>query len=227
VFDSARSSALYAVASEFALVTVAALVDKVASLKTLHLANHVPMPQLLRRFLSLVILGSLVGCASYIPPGAKADLQAFAPASIQEGFAAKPTAPFPASVAFVRVQGPTYSNYRLQQTGGVYGTGRYSVVTTREVEEEVQIDRIAKLPQIAGITGLNRMLLPEKLQGDREIREAAARLQADLVFIYTFDTVFFEKDLARPLTVITLGLSPTAKVFVTVNRPGFCGGQLV
>lgn len=175
------------------------------------------MPHSLRRLLAFALLASLVGCASYIPPGAKADLQAFAPASIQEGFAAKPTAPFPASIAFVRVQAPSYTNYRLQQTGGAYGTGRYSVVTTREVEEEAQIDRVAKLPQIAGLTGLNRMLLPEKLEGDREIREAAARLQADLVFIYTFDTVFFETDLARPLTVITLGLSPTAKVFVTTT----------
>ena len=181
------------------------------------------MPSSLRRlqscasFAVLAVLTALVGCASYIPPGAKADLQAFAPASVQEGFAAKPTSPFPASIAFVRVQGPSYTNYRLQQSGGAYGGGRYTVVTTREVEEESQLERITALPQIAGVTGINRMLLPERLEGDREIREAAARLHADLVLLYTFDTVFFEKDLAKPLTVITLGLSPTTKVFVTTT----------
>lgn len=174
----------------------------------------------LRRLLLCACLASLVGCASYIPPGAKADLQAFAPASIQEGFAAKPTSPFPASIAFVRVQGPAYTNYRLQQMGGAYGSGRYTVVTTREVEEEAQLERIAKLPQVAGVTGVNRMLLPPKLDGDREIREAAARLHADLVFVYTFDTVFFESDLAKPLTIITLGLSPTSKVAVTTTVSG-------
>lgn len=178
------------------------------------------MTPLLRRLLScacIAALTALVGCASYIPPGAKADLQAFAPASIQEGFAAKPTSPFPASIAFVRVQGPAYTNYRLQQSGGAYGSGRYSVVTAREVEEESQLEHIAGLPQIAGVTGVNRMLLPERLDGDREIREAAARLHADLIFLYTFDTVFFEKDLAKPLTVITLGFSPTTKVYVTTT----------
>ncbi len=59
---------------------------------------------------------------------------------------------------------------------------------------------------------LNRMLLPARLESDREIREAASRLQANLVFIYSFDTAFFDTDAARPLTVITLGLSPTRKI---------------
>ena len=94
---------------------------------------------------------SLAGCATYIPPGAKADLQAFAPPSVQEGFAAKPTNPFPASIAAVRVQAPAYSNEYLRQNGGQYGTGRYSVITVREVEEQAQFDRIAALPQVSGL----------------------------------------------------------------------------
>jgi hypothetical protein len=155
---------------------------------------------------------SLAGCATYIPPGAKADLQAFAPPSVQEGFAAKPTNPFPASIAAVRVQAPAYSNEYLRQNGGQYGTGRYSVITVREVEEQAQFDRIAALPQVSGLVTLNRMLLPARLEGDREVRVAAARLQADLVFLYTFDTAFFDTDAAKPLTVITLGLSPTRKI---------------
>jgi hypothetical protein len=56
------------------------------------------------------------------------------------------------------------------------------------------------------------MLLPEKLESDQDIRVAASRLQADLVFLYTFDTSFFDTDVAKPLTVITLGLSPTRKI---------------
>ncbi|MFT4586233.1 MAG: hypothetical protein ACI9VS_000679 [Candidatus Binatia bacterium] len=158
------------------------------------------------------LLMSLAGCATYIPPGGKADLQAFAPPSIQEGFAAKPSNPFPASIAAVRVQGPTYSNYYLRQNGGKYGTGRYSVIMTKEVEEQAQFDRVTALPQVSGLVALNRMLLPPRLEGDREIREAASRLRADLVFLYTFDTAFFGVDAAKPLTVITLGLSPTRKI---------------
>jgi hypothetical protein len=88
---------------------------------------------------ALVLLIS--GCASYIPPGAKADLQVFAPPDIQAGFAAKPTNPFPASIAVIRVQAPTYSNYYLQQRGGSYGSGRYSVILAKEVGEESQLER--------------------------------------------------------------------------------------
>jgi hypothetical protein len=56
------------------------------------------------------------------------------------------------------------------------------------------------------------MLLPERLDGDKEIRGAASRLQGDLLLLYTFDTAFFDTDMAKPLSVITLGLSPTRKI---------------
>ena len=163
-----------------------------------------------------LIIGAIAilmsGCATYIPPGAKADLQAFAPPDIQAGFAAKPTNPFPASIAVLRVQAPTYTNYYRQQRGGSYGSGRYSVILAKEAGEDLQLERVSKLPQVAGLVTINRMLLPERLEGDKEIRGAASRLQADLVFLYTFDTSFFDTDQAKPLSVITLGLSPTRKI---------------
>ena len=163
-----------------------------------------------------LIIGAIAilisGCATYIPPGAKADLQAFAPPDIQAGFAAKPTNPFPASIAVLRVQAPTYTNYYLQQRGGSYGSGRYSVILAKEAGEDLQLERVSKLQQVAGLVTINRMLLPERLEGDKEIRGAASRLQADLVFLYTFDTSFFDTDQAKPLSVISLGLSPTRKI---------------
>src|SRR5687768_15253491 len=110
---------------------------------------------------------SLSGCAtSYVTPGDKADLQSFAPTTIQSGFEAKPTNPFPASIAAVRVQASTYTNYFLQQNGGLYGSGngRYSVVMTREVEDQAQFDRIGTLPQVTGVVAINRLLLPAKLE---------------------------------------------------------------
>lgn len=167
-----------------------------------------------------LILGTAIlisGCATYIPPGAKADLQVFAPSDIRVGFAAKPTNPFPASIAVVHVQAPTYTNYYLRESGGSYGSGRYSVVPAKEEGEASQLERVTKLPQVAGLASINRMLLPERLEGDEEMRVAASRLQADLVFLYTFDTSFLDADMATPLTVITLGLSPTRKISVVTT----------
>ena len=192
---------------------------------------------LLRLARLVVITGAaaLAACSTtYIAPGPKADLQAFMPAaspdagasaprrgggapSIEASFAAKPAAGFPASIAFVRLQAPSYTNWRLREPDASASGGRYSVVLTREAGEDAQLDRIAQLPQVAGVTGLSRMLLPARLDGDREIRQAAARLQADMVFLYTFDTSFHHTDASRPLSVVTLGLSPTRRISVTTT----------
>ena len=135
---------------------------------------------------------------------------------MQESFAAKPAAGFPAGIAAVRVQAPRYRSYYTEREGGVYGQGRYSIITVKEVEDDADIQRIAKLPQVGGLITLSTLLLPAQLQSDREIREAAARLKADMVLLYTFDTSFHDNDASVALNVITLGLSPTRRVFVRV-----------
>jgi hypothetical protein len=161
--------------------------------------------------LTIALLAS--GCATtYIPPGEKADLQVFSSPDIAAGFAAAPSNPWPAGIAVVRLQSPGYTNYYLRQRGGSYGHGRYSVVLTRELGEEELLKRVAALDEVAGLVSLNRMLLPERLQSDEDLRAAAARVQADLVFLYTFDTSFFERNVSRPMTAISLGLSATQHI---------------
>ena len=148
------------------------------------------MHLLLRILPILPLLLVFSGCAGYVPPGPKADLTLFAPDDIQQSFALRPASPVPAAIACVRAQGPRYTNPYLDHNGAAAGTGRYSVITTREAGEQTQIDRIAALPQVSGVTGINRLLLPAKLETDRELRAAAARLQADLLLLYPFDTAF-------------------------------------
>jgi len=48
------------------------------------------------------------------------------------------------------------------------------------------------------------------------MREAAARLKADMVLFYTFNTTFHNNDASVALKVVTLGLSPTRRVVVHV-----------
>ena len=166
--------------------------------------------------LSLIVLGFFTGCASYITPKGAANLNAISSVNMRESFAAKPAASFPAGVAAVRVQEPRYRNYYTEREGGVYGDGRYSVVLIKEVEDEADLKRLTKLPQMGGLISINRLLLPAKLNSDAELREAAARLKADMVLLYTFDTSFHDNDELVALSVVTLGLSPTRKVFVHV-----------
>jgi len=169
-------------------------------------------------FIITVPLAALLGgCAhSYIPPSGRADIRGISSASMQESFAARPAAGFPAGIAAVRVQAPGYHSYSTEREGGVWGRGRYSVILTKEVEDNTDIERLAGLPDVGGLISISRLLLPDTFRSDRELREAAAKLKADMVLLYTFDTSFHNNDESIALNVVTLGLSPTRKVFVHV-----------
>jgi hypothetical protein len=162
----------------------------------------------------------LSGCAHYIPPSGRADLAYLSSPSMQDSFSAKPAAGFPASIAAVRVQAPQYRSYSTEREGGVYGEGRYSIITVKEVEDDADMQRIAKLPGVGGLITISTLLLPQKLQSDKELREAAARLKADMLLLYTFETSFHDNDASVALKTITLGLSPTRRVFVHVAASG-------
>src|SRR6266704_2873617 len=97
---------------------------------------------------SVAGLALLSGCATYIPPSGRADLAALSSPSMQESFAAKPAAAFPAGIAAVRIQAPRYRSYYTEREGGVYGQGRFSVITVKEVEEDADFQRLAKLPDV-------------------------------------------------------------------------------
>ena len=103
--------------------------------------------------LALLLPALLGGCTSYTAPGRPADMTAFRAAQAQTtdekirgAYAAEPLAQFPASIAVIRVQEPGYRNYAGYS--GV-GTGRYSVVTRREVEKQEQFDEALRNYRLA------------------------------------------------------------------------------
>jgi len=166
----------------------------------------------------LALATLLTGCASsYITPAGRANFTAFTSSSMKESFEAKPAATFPAGIAAVRVQASAYRDFYTDHEGGVYGHGRYSVIFAKELEDDTMLERINKLPQVQGVTSLSRLLIPQNLDSDRELREAAARLKADMVLLYTFDTTFHDNDASAALNVISLGFFPDRKVSVYVN----------
>ncbi len=132
-------------------------------------------------------------------------------APIDRALAAKPLASFPANLAVARIESSGYHSY----TADGYGSGAFSVVTTRDVESDEGFERLGKLPQVRGVAPLGRLLISRNLKSDEQLREAAARLGADVLLIYTFDTTFYTDDNATPLTLITLGLSPNRVVYVS------------
>jgi len=187
---------------------------------------------------TLFLIALLSGCSSYIPPGRRADLQqlapsapvaqtdsqtaprtftdanASAPASAEQLLAAQPANPFPTGIVMVRLQAPDYTNYYIDQNGGKFGEGRFCVVLTKELGENEQYERLSKLPKIADVIGLNRILLPQRFDSLEQIRAAAARLSAGMVLLYTVDTKYRDTNSSKTLTAISLGMSSTKKITV-------------
>lgn len=183
----------------------------------------------IRRGAVVCLLALVAGCASYTTPGAGMKMDSLARGDIRERLARRPAAAFPAHLAVARVQAPGYRSY--SQTS--FGDGRYSVVTTRDIETPADFERIAKLPQVAGVAPLSRLLLPPRLDTDEDLRTAAASLRADVLLVYTFDTQFVTNEsVIAPLRTFYLGILPdqTARITTTASaalfdvRTGFVYG---
>jgi hypothetical protein len=157
------------------------------------------------------------GCSShYVTPGRAADFKALGltreqltDAGIRETLDKPPLAKFPCAIAAARIQAPGYRS----ETAQSYGTGNYTIITTRDIEGD-RFAKLAELPMISSVAPLNRLVLPQTLNSDMELRQAAASLHADMLLIYTVDTTYNVNDEAEALTVLTLGVSPNQVVHI-------------
>lgn len=163
---------------------------------------------------SVALLAS--GCASYTTPGGGVHVENLAKADpdIAELLSVEPAAVFPARIAVARAQAAGYASI----SNTCYGTGRYCVVTTRDVEPEASYQRLSKLPLVTGVAVMNRMLLPSTFTSTKDLRQAAAALKTDVLLVYSLDTGFrIENTDVGPLDVVFLGFLPTKKARVTTT----------
>ena len=160
------------------------------------------------------------GCSAYTAPGGPAALVSDTQRqerhlgtdpTLMPELGRKPLASLPTGVAVARVQD---RGYQTRTAAGI-DVGAYSLITVRDVEKDEQFERLAKLPMIHGIAPISPLLVERSsATSEMGLRRAAAKLNADMLLVYTFDTRFFSEDKARPLSVITLGLSPNKRVYV-------------
>lgn len=190
------------------------------------------------------------GCSQhYVNPGRPADLaflrqdeevkdaaadeRPIGNMSFAEILARHPTASFPTSIAVVRLQAPA-GDTRGQDRGArpPARMDRFTVVTRRDVETDACLERLRALPQVAGIAGVNQLLLPPRIGSDVDLRKIAAQMRADMLLVYTLDT-HEELDDENPLfSFLTFGLLPTHEVEVRTTasavlldtRTGYCYG---
>jgi hypothetical protein len=160
---------------------------------------------------ALLLSVLLCGCASYLTPGAGVSIPEITTPAVAEAMSRKPAATFPARLVIVRVQGAGYQSY----TSHGYGRGNYSVITTRDIETEADFTRLAAMPEVVDVGGVNRLLVPAVLNSADDLRQAAAALQADIVLMYTIDTAFrTETQQIGPMQLVSLGFFPNKKAKV-------------
>lgn len=178
----------------------------------------------MNRYVCLVIVMLVSGCAKYVTPGGPAEMRHLGVAgmteeerreltdrSVLEALDKKPLAAFPTGLAVARVQEPGYESF----TNRGYGTGKYSVVTTREAGDEEHLARLELLPMVKGVAPLGRILLPAQLDSDLPLRHAAGTLHADILLIYTVDTRFQEVGNPQLANVLLLGHLKDREMVVT------------
>lgn len=157
------------------------------------------------------------GCASYTTPAAGVNITALTDGDIAKLMKVEPASTFPARISVARVQASGY----ISRTNNGYGTGNYSVVTTRDIEDESDFEKLASLSMVGGVAPISRLLLPPSLNSIKDLRLSAARLKTDLILIYSVDTAFHvEGTPLGPLSAITLGFLPNKKAFVSSTTSG-------
>ena len=160
----------------------------------------------------LVIL--LSGCASYVTPGGPARLDQINRADIVEAASRRPTVTFPARVGVVRIQAHDYKSYSNEG----YGRGRFTAITTQELLTDEQMEAVSKWPSLAAIVPITRLTIPLQLDSLDDLRVAGAKIQADILLIYTIDTAFrIQGKGYAPLSAISLGIIPDRDAYITAT----------
>lgn len=151
------------------------------------------------------------GCASYMTPGGPAPLAQIAGGDVADT-AQQPAPQFPLRIVAVRVQAPAYRS--LSASG--YGKGHFSVITPPELMTPTQLQALVQWPQVAKVSIFDVSLLPEKFDSLADLRFAAAKMQADVLLVYTVETVFHVNGRDHdPASKIKLGDPPDADATVT------------
>lgn len=163
-----------------------------------------------------IILG-LTGCASYVTPASGVSLAEVSDGTLAELYSRQPATAFPANLAVMRVQDSGY----YTRTNRGHGHGRYSIVTTRDVETDEDFKRLNDLPLVSGVALVGRMLLPSNANNMLDLRTPAAQLRADMLLLYSIDTSFtVDGTSLGPLSLISLGLLPNKEAHVTATVAG-------
>ncbi len=174
------------------------------------------------KFFFFSIVGSflfLCACGtSYTTPGASVNISEQADEEVAKVLNTEPTTTFPARIAIARIQSPNYTNYKNKKYSPYRSNNGYSMVLTREVQEDEVFRQINDWDGVAVASPFNRLLLPYEYKTIKDLRIAAAKMKAQMLLVYTFDTQYIvDTKNFGPQNVIALGYLKNKEVKVVTT----------
>jgi hypothetical protein len=151
-------------------------------------------PQTMTRILAFVaILMALATSCSvkYVTPGSDVKISNLADEDISKLLSNKPASDFPVNIAIARIQHSTYTSYTY--SGGEQkqpSDRKFSLILTRDAGEDDAFKKLGELNGVKQAAPFNRLLLPYNYQSIKDLRLAAAKMKANMLLVYTFDTEF-------------------------------------
>jgi hypothetical protein len=155
--------------------------------------------------LCVVVLIAASCSQKYVTPGGAVKISALADEDISKLLSNKPSSEFPVNIAIARIQQPEYTNYRYR-TMEPQRNGNFSLILTREPGEDEAFKHLNELSGIKQASPFNRLLLPYDYKSIKDLRLAAAKMKAQMLMVYTFDTEFvIDTKNYGPQNVFSLG----------------------
>lgn len=173
-----------------------------------------------RNFILFLLLASLVSCTRYITPGSPVQISSLADADVSKILSNKPASEFPVNIAIARIQSSDYTNYRYRRYYNPQPQDKFSMILTRDAAEEESFQQLAKMEGIKQMAPFNRLLLPYNYGSIKDLRLAAAKMKAEMLLVYTFNTQFaVDTKNYGPQNLISLGYlkNKDVKVITTAS----------
>jgi len=168
--------------------------------------------------LSGLLFVLITSCGHYVTPGDSVKISELADEDISKLLSNKPSSEFPVNIAIARIQHPQYASNNQQRNSYSEQQGNYSLILTRNSEEEAAFEKLSGLNGVKEASPFNRLLLPYNYKSIKDLRLAAAKMKAQMLMVYTFDTEFtIDTKNYGPQNVVSLGYLKNKDVKVSTT----------
>jgi hypothetical protein len=126
--------------------------------------------------------------------------------AVAAAFARAPAARLPARIAVARLESRESAPGWRHKPAQPGSTNNVVLAAKADPVTSAAYQRLAALPEVSDLTPLNSLVAAQSIDSQAALREAAANVQADLVYAYTFDSYSRSHTALSGIVMLSLGL---------------------